>query len=627
MRKHLQIVIVVLTAAFCQTSTLAQSLSVEKVEPPNWWVGMKSNRVQLMLYGENLREIEAKFDSPQLKVSAIHTMANPAYAFVDIKIPPDLVPGTYVLSIRSGQEVTKVKYPILSRNSDKGRHAGFGPRDVVYLITPDRFANGDPSNDRAEDRFDEFDARDPYKRHGGDLQGIIDRLDYLKDLGVTALWLNPVLENNGRLSYHGYKTTDYYRIDPRFGSNTDYRRMVTEAHERGIKIIFDHINNHIGINHPWIEDLPAEDWLNGSVENHLSNKHYIPSVFDIHADDKMREMLRRFWFVDEMPDLNQKNPFLATYLIQNTLWWIEFSGMDGIREDTYPYPDPAFLSDWERAILTEYPQFNIVGEISSGSSALISRFQKGTIFPRALETNLPAVMDFPLMMAYRDFIKGTGTLKDVYEIFAVDFLYGEPDNLLTFLDNHDTTRAIYIAEGRGDRVKLCLAMLLTIRGIPQLLYGTEIGMLGGRRHVDLRADFPGGFPDDKRSAFTPTGRTEKENEVFDYLRALLHLRKQHPALSIGDMTHMVPKDEVYMYFKQWQEELILVIVNGSEQERLIDFSEAPHWFEGVKRLRNLLSGEEILYQNEMELKLDRMQVGIFEFTSENKIHLKIWPKK
>lgn len=612
MRNFLRISIVVLGAALCQSLTFGQGLRIDKVEPPNWWVGMKWNRVQLMLYGEELQGIEVKFDSPGLKVLGVHTTGNPAYAFVDIEIPGDLLPGTYVMSIHKGQETTEVKYPILSRNSDKYRHAGFGRRDVVYLITPDRFANGDPSNDRAEDRFDEFDASDPFKRHGGDLQGIIDRLDYLKDLGVTALWLNPVLENDGRLSYHGYQTTDYYRIDPRFGSNEDYRRMVTAAHQRGVKIIFDHISNHIGINHPWIKDLPADDWLNGSVEKHLSNKHYKSSVFDIHADEKTREMLRTFWFVDEMPDLNQKNPYLWRYLIENTLWWIEFSGMDGIREDTYPYPDPVFLSEWERAILTEYPNFNIVGEIYSESPALISRFQKGTIFPRGFETNLPAVMDFPLMIAYRDFIQGTGTLKDIYEVFALDFLYGDPDNLLTFLDNHDTTRAIYIAEGRVDRVKLCLAMLLTTRGIPQLLYGTEIGMLGGRRHVDIRADFPGGFVGDRRNAFDAAGRTAAENEIFDYLRTVVQLRKQHPALAVGKMVHTVPEEDVYMYLKLWEEESILVIVNGNDQERRIDFSEITHWLQGVKRLRNLLSGEEIPFHKGMELKLGGMQVGIFE---------------
>lgn len=612
MKKHLQLAIVVLMAAFCLHPAHAKPLSIEKIEPPNWWVGMKNNCVQLMLYGDNLREIEAKFDSPGLKVSAIHAVANPDYAFVDIQIPPDLAPGTYVLTVRKGKEASAINFPVLARNSDPRRHAGFGPRDVVYLITPDRFANGDPSNDRAEDRFKEFDPQDAEKRHGGDMQGIIDHLDYLSDLGVTALWLNPVLENDGRQSYHGYKTTDYYRIDPRFGSNADYRRLVKAAHESGLKVIFDHINNHIGINHPWIKNLPADDWLNGSVENHFSNKHFIPSVFDIHADEKSREMLRTFWFVDQMPDLNQKNPYLARYLIQNTLWWIEFSGMDGIREDTYPYPDPAFLSEWERAILTEYTGFNIVGEIWAESSAFISRFQKGTTFSKTFQTNLPTVMDFPLMMAYRDFIQGTGTLKDVYQVFAEDFVYGEPDNLLTFLDNHDTTRAIFIAREHPGRVKLCLAMLLTARGIPQLLYGTEIGMLGGRRHVDLRADFPGGFPGDKRNAFTAAGRTKKENEVFDYLRTLLHLRKQHPALAVGKMIHTVPKEDVYMYLKLWEKESILVIVNGNQQERQIDFSEITHWFQGVTKLLNLLSGEVIPYKREMKLKLGAMQVGIFE---------------
>jgi len=614
MRKHLQIAITILATAFCLKPALAQPLSVEKIEPPNWWVGMNNNSVQLILYGKNLQNIRAEFNSPKLKVSEVHTLANPDYAFVDIEIGEDLSPATYALTIRSDQGTAEIEFPILSRNTDKHRHAGFGPQDVVYLITPDRFANGNPFNDRVEDRFNEFDPRNPSKRHGGDLKGIIDRLDYLKDLGVTALWLNPVLENNGKLSYHGYQTTDHYRIDPRFGSNDDYRRLVTEAHKRGLKVIFDHINNHIGINHPWVKNLPADDWLNGSVENHLSNKHYISSAIDIHADDKTREMLRTFWFVDEMPDLNQKNPFLAKYLIQNTLWWIEFSGLDGIREDTYPYPDPAFLSEWERAILTEYPNFNIVGEIWAKSSAFISRFQKSMAFPKEFETNLPAVMDFPLMIAYRDFIQGKGTLKDIYEVFSEDFLYADTDNLMTFIDNHDTARAFYIAEGKSVRVKLCLAILLTSRGIPQLLYGTEIGMLGGERHVDLRADFPGGFVGDKRNAFIEAGRTKKENEIFDYLSRLLHLRKQHPALSIGKMIHMVPKDGVYMYLKQYKEERILVIVNGNERQQRIDLNEVGHWFNGVKSLQNLISGEVISYENEMKLKLDGMSAGIFSIS-------------
>lgn len=614
MKKYLLITIVS-TIAFCQSHSLARALTIEKVEPPNWWASMKYNNVQLMLYGKNLHDIKAAFNAPRLKVSALHTLRNPDYAFVDIEIPAGVAPGTYLLTIHKGQETARIKFPILARSLDKTRHAGFGPQDVIYLITPDRFANGDMSNDRTEDRFNEFDTRDPSKRHGGDLQGIVDRLDYLKNLGITALWLNPVLQNNGKLSYHGYKTTNHYRIDPRLGTNEDYRRLVKAAHEQGIKVIFDHINNHIGINHPWVKNPPTNDWLNGSVENHLSNKHFIPAVFDIHADHKAREMLRTFWFVDEMPDLNQKNPYLARYLIQNTLWWIEFAGIDGIREDTYPYAAPAFLSEWEHTLLTEYPRFNIVGEIWAEPSAFIARFQKGTPFPRPFETNLPAVMDFPLMMAYRDFIQGKGTLKDIYDVYALDFLYANPDNLLTFLDNHDTPRAFYIANKRTERVKFCLAMLLTNRGIPQLLYGTEIGMFGGQSHPELRADFPGGFDGDKRNAFTRAGRTKKENEIFDYLRTLLHLRKQYPALSIGSMTHIVPTDEVYMYLRTWNDDRILIVANGNRTKRQIDFAHASHWFDGVKSLKNLITSETITCQDEIKINLSGMHVGIFELNT------------
>ena len=330
--------------------------SIEKVEPPNWWVGMKYNTIELMVYGSGLSNAEFDFDSDGPKILAKSYSSNGDYAFLTIKIPNSTEPGTYGLRAKTDDQETRIEYPILSREPSNGRHQGFGTEDSIYLITPDRFANGDASNDIVTGIRDDYNPESHSARHGGDLAGIIQHLDYLQDLGVTAIWLNPVLENRGKNSYHGYATTDYYKIDPRFGTNQLYKEFVSEAHRRGLKVIFDHIANHCGVEHPWLEKLPAKDWLNGSKSDHLSQKHYLLSVSDPYAAPKAKEMLKTFWFVDAMPDLNQRNEKLAKYLIQNTLWWIEYTGLDGIREDTYPYADQEFLTQWAAVILEEYPR-------------------------------------------------------------------------------------------------------------------------------------------------------------------------------------------------------------------------------------------------------------------------------
>jgi len=582
-------------------ASAAQSPTVEKVEPPNWWVGMRWNRVQLMLYGAHLDGLSARFLEEGPEVTAVHTLPNAAYAFVDVHVPADLPPGSYTMELRSGAERTTLVYPIVARETGGPRHQGFSVDDVVYLITPDRFANGDPANDRVDGILDDFDPSQPHMRHGGDLQGIIDRLDYLQDLGVTALWLNPILENNISLSYHGYQTTDHYRIDPRFGTNADYKRLVEEAHRRGLKIIFDHVNNHIGLNHPWMRNLPAETWLNGSVADHLLGKHYKMATTDPYADPHSDDLLRTFWFVDSMPDLNQRDPFLATYRIQNTLWWIEYTGLDGIREDTYPYSDQAFLARWARAVLDEYPTFNIVGEIWDDQPAYTALFQAESRLPRAFETNLPAVMDFALAEAFRRYLRGEGTLEGIYKVIAQDFLYTDTDNLLTLFDNHDMARGLYIAGGDAAKVRQVLTMLLTTRGIPQLLYGTEIGMVGGESHVELRADFPGGFPGHRRDAFTEAGRTAAENEMFAFVQMLLRLRQAHPALRRGRLVHFPPPflseppyfSNIYKYLRMTDEEQILVVVNGNEAAQRVDLSEVAHWFSGRSRFANLMTGEPV----------------------------------
>ena len=593
-----------------QTSDSSQAPKIDRVEPPNWWTGMKWNQVQLLVTGKNLGNAKFSCSSNQLLVNKVATSENGHYAFVNVHIPDQLLAGDYAINVTNDDSTVEFTFPILKRKLSSDRHAGFGTEDVIYLITPDRFANGNQENDRTGN-LDDFDPSQHGKRHGGDLQGIISQLDYLRDLGITTIWLNPILENSGRSSYHGYATTDLYRVDPRFGSNQEYQTLVEEAHQRGLKVIFDHVSNHIGIKHPWTQDPPTPDWFNGSVAQHHRQKHYLHAVSDPHAAANSSELLKTFWFVDGMPDLNQKNEFLANYLIQNTLWWIEFSGMDGIREDTYPYNDQPFMASWAKAILDEYPNFNIVGEIWSNHSAYISLFQAGSKMPLAMKTHLPALMDFPLMMSWRNFLEGKGTLRDVYEIYAKDFVYADLKNLVVFLDNHDISRAIFLAKDDAARVKLATTVLLFARGIPQILYGSEIGMLGGPSHVELRADFPGGFPGHSQSAFKASGRTQRQAAFYDYHQKLLQLRKSYPALSQGKMIHFQPNSNVYKILNIHEYQKILILANGTEAETTPDLTELKPYLADAFRLKNLLSDEEIEWTETSRISVPAMTAAVY----------------
>jgi len=404
---------------------------------------------------------------------------------------------------------------------------------------------------------------------------------------------------SGKNSYHGYSTTDHYRIDPRFGTNELYRELVSQAHSRGLKVIFDHISNHIGVKHPWLKNLPAKGWINGTQKRHLSQKHYLLSISDPHADAAAENMLKTFWFVDAMPDLNQTNPLLASYLIQNTLWWIEYSGIDGIREDTYPYADQAFLANWAKAIRDEYPDFNIVGEVWAVQPGYLAQFQQESKLPRDFETHLPSMMD--------------------HELYAQDFLYSEPDNLVVFLDNHDISRAIFHAKGDIVRFKLAFTVMMMSRGIPQILYGTEIGMTGGESHVELRADFPGGFPNSTSNAFTDSGRTAQQRDFFNFCQKILRLRKKHPALSEGKMIHYAPtwNNDTYKVLRIQEREKILIIANGNSGPIQADLSELQSHFKGITKLRELQSDKEMRWTRNKRLTIPAMSVRIFKLLDSN----------
>ncbi len=570
----------------------AQQMSVSRVEPPNWWTGMKMNQIQLMITGENLSGITARSRSPQVRVTRCYRTPNPSYAFVDIEIAHDALEGFHLLTLYNGKDSIALSYPVLKRKPSAGRYRGFDPADVLYLIMPDRFANGDTTNDDEQGMSEEKSRPNPNGRHGGDLKGIIDHLDYLADLGVTTLWVTPLIENNApAFSYHGYAATDFYRIDPRFGTNAQYEEFVRQAHRRGLKVIMDHVSNHIGINHPWIRNLPSADWLNGSVASHQRTSHWKMELSDTHSDSAIRANTTQGWFVDNMPDLNQRNSFLSRYLIENTLWWIESTGLDGIREDTYSYVEQKFLTDWAGAITAQYPSFTIVGEVWIGDPVFLSAYQKGSRVPESMNTGLYSVTDFALYDALTSVFGSKGSIRTVFDCLSKDFLYPDPGNLLTFLDNHDVRRVMYVTQGDTSRTLLALKMLLTLRGIPEILYGTELGMMGGRGDGTIRSDFPGGFPGDSLNAFTEKGRPPDEKQFFTTVRRLLHLRRDRKSLAYGRMIHFPPMNELYMYLRVLQGEKTLMLVNNRDDAQKVSLAQLRGYLGGATVLRNLLSEE------------------------------------
>jgi glycosidase len=549
----------------------AQNISVNRVDPPNWWTGMKLNKIQLMVYGNNLDKISAYFDDKKIKVDKVHRIENPSYAFIDIIIPADLQPKDYHLILQKGNEKASYTFPVLKRENKANRFKGFNQTDVIYLIMPDRFVNGDVTNDSVPGYSDYIQNISGQGRTGGDLQGVINKLDYLKDFGVTATWLNPVVENNTFRSYHGYAATDFYNVDPRLGTNQLYKKYVEESHKRGMKVILDHVANHISDDHPWLKNLPTTDWLNGTLDDHLEANHHKMVFSDIHADSTTIKHVEQGWFVRSMPDINQRNSFVQNYILQNTIWWVELAGIDGIREDTYPYSDQLFMSRWAKAIKEEYPTINIVGEVWTGEADLLSTYQQNSRF-RKVNSNLPAVTDFALRDALIGLAEGRTNIYRIYNVIAKDYLYSDPTQLVTFADNHDVPRVAYFSKGDLKKTKLVYDILLTTRGIPQLFYGSEIGLIGTDDHGTLRMPFPGGFPGDKRNAFNKNEREKNENELFDHIKELLALRKKFPAIAEGKLTHYPPVNDVYVYFRTLGKEKIMVVINNSEEKQSVDFA-------------------------------------------------------
>ena len=587
-------------------STAFASPKIDRIDPPCWWTGMVNDTLQLMVTGRDIRDCDVKTDRTDVKITDIGRLDSKNYMFVNLVIDRDASAGDISLTFSDKQGETAVKYPLLGRNKSNGRAQGFDSSDVLYLIMPDRFADGNPKNNGKADR------KNPNARHGGDIQGIIDHLDYISRLGVTAVWVNPVLENDmPGGSYHGYATTDYYRIDRRFGTNEDWCRLVDECHRRGIKVVMDMIFNHCGSNHPWLKDLPSADWLN-FPEGDVQTNFRLSTVYDPYASDFDLSRSVDGWFVKEMPDLNQRNPYLMRYLTQNSIWWIEYSGIDGIRMDTYPYADRQQMGDWCVAVLKEYPQFNIVGECWYANEGAEAYWQRMSLVAES-DPCLPTVMDFVLSLQARDaFLKPIkkydqfSGLNLLYNHLALDFLFPEPNRILTFLDNHDTDRFLPSMPENLDQWKQAQTFLLTSRGIPQIYYGTEILMNGGREGSDgyVRRDFPGGFKGDKINAFTGDGLTPIQKEAQDFLARLLDWRKKNPAVSHGTLKHFMPENGLYVYTRKYNRpdgttNAVHVVMNGTDAPLTVEMDRYKESLPIGKRLHDALSDKFVTISEKM----------------------------
>ena len=559
----------------------ARAMEIKKVAPSFWWAGMKNPELQILLYGEDLALSDVSVSGEGIYLKETVRQDNPNYLLLYLDLS-EAKAQTFQILLKNGKKKLQIPYELKSRVRRGEDVKGFTSEDVLYLIMPDRFANGNPENDVVDEmREKKVDRTDSFARHGGDIQGISNHLDYIADLGVTAIWLNPTQENDMESgSYHGYAITDYYQIDKRFGSNEDFCALVEKAHEKNLKVVMDMIFNHCGSENYLFRDKPSDDWFNYR-SNYVQTSFKTASVMDIHASAYEKKIATDGWFTSVMPDFNQRNRHVARYLIQSSIWWIEYAGINGIRQDTHPYADFDFMSQWCKEVLDEYPYFNIVGETWLNSNVLVSYWQKDSKLAAPLNSNLPTVMDFPLQaLMNQAFDEETGEwgggLYKLYDYQTQDLVYANPMNLLTFLDNHDTSRFAQTDEMAKNlkRYKQAMVFLLTTRGIPQIYYGTEILMTGdkGKGDGDLRKDFPGGWQGDARDCFVKDGRTALENEAFEFTRRLLNWRKGNQVIGKGSLKHYSIQNGVYVYQREFNGKSVVIIMNGTDDSKELDLA-------------------------------------------------------
>jgi len=562
---------------FLIPASLAQEVKV--IDPPFWWTNMPVQELQIQLYGEQLGHYRASIDYEGVEINKQLAVDSPNYLFIYLNISENAKAGELEITLERDNEVISVPYKLLARENGIGRYQGFNSKDVIYLMMPDRFANGNPENDSIEGMLESADRSNPERRQGGDIKGVVDNLDYIKDLGISAIWFTPLFENDMSEkygAYHGYAATDLYKVDRRFGSNQEYKAMIEEVHANGMKVIMDMIHNHIGDKHWWMKDLPTKDWVH-DFEKYGPTNFRGSVASDPYASEFDTDKLVNGWFVPEMPDLNQDNELLADYLIQNTIWWIEYTGVDGIRMDTYVYPDKEYMARWAKEVLQAYPTFNIVGEAWVNTVAGEAFWQDDPDgIDDGYDSELPSLTDFQFAFASRKAFNEnfgwTEGLSQLYYMLSQDFLYSDPMANVTFLDNHDMSRFFEHIGKKEPEFKMALGWLLTTRGTPQLYYGTELMMAHENRGGDdegWRQTMPGGFPGDKRSVFTKEGRTKKENSIYEHTKKLIHWRNSSPAIHNGQLVHFVPENDLYIYFRIHEDQTVMVIMNNNTEDRVI----------------------------------------------------------
>jgi len=564
-----RIVASVILALGLSLSGFAQP-SVTKIEPPNWWTGFVSP-VMVLLYGEQLNDAKFSVSYPGIKIEKTQLQPDGKHAFVWLSIAKNAKPGTVNLSIATPSGTTVAALPLMARLPTTGRFLGVTRNDVIYLIMPDRFADGDPNNNMPQRAAPgTFDRKAAKAYHGGDFKGIQDHLPYFKDLGVTTLWLTPVVDNdNVTETYHGYGAIDLYSVEDHFGTLQQCQLLVVAAHQQGIKVLFDMVPNHVGPNHPWATSQPSPGWLHGTPQNHINTDYDYPPVTDPHAMEKNYRSALNGWFANVLPDLAQENPLVAQYLLQNAYWWMETAGLDGLRIDTFPYVPRTFWTNYLQRLEAKYPNFFAVGEVYNFEPPVVSYFAGGHTGFDGIDTHLPTTFDFPMNSAIREVVNHGTSAKEIVDVLRQDRLYPHPELLVTFMGNHDMKRFMTDAGGSTTKLKLGFSLLLTLRGIPQIYSGDEVAMAGGE-DPDNRRDFPGGFPGDERNAFTAAGRTPEEQDVYAHVQGLLRLRRDHPALREGEQKHVVVADDYYVFTRETSDERLLIVFYKGEASKGID---------------------------------------------------------
>lgn len=598
---------IILLFIFTTTSMFAQ---IERIEPPFWYAGMHNPELQIMFYGKNIAQFQVSV-SNSIKITDIKKTENPNYLFVTINTKN--VPAiNFVFTFKNNNKVVlTLNYSLKQRRENSAQRKSFDSSDMMYLIMPDRFSNGKNNNDSNNQTYEKFNRDLPGGRHGGDIEGIINHLDYLQGLGVTTLWNTPLCEDNEvAYSYHTYAQSDVYKIDPRYGINEDYARLAEELHKRKMKLVMDYVTNHWGKEHWMMKDLPTRDWIH-QFENFTQTNHKRTTLHDINASKIDTKICMDGWFAPTMPDLNQSNPLMLNYLIQNAVWWIEYADLDGFRVDTFNYSDPEGIAKWTKAITDEYPNFNIVGEVWMQNQAQMAYWQKDSKIAAIQNYNshLPSVMDFTLLGAlgsvfnedHESWDKG---MAKIYDNFSNDFLYPNINNLLIFAENHDTQRLNHVYNNDIRKYKMAIAILATVRGIPQLYYGSEIGMAGNKDNgdADIRQDFPGGWEGDTNNAFSKEGRTQMQNEYFDFTSKLFNWRKNKSVIHTGKMTHYIPEDNTYVYFRYDSKESVMVLFNNSNETKAINTNRFAENILNYKTSKDVITGKEIDVANKITLE-------------------------